>query len=125
MHASLSLILFTDPEALLERKLRDKERLERRSEKFKDAGPRLIPGRKTRLQISLVKEERKNKRKETIERKKRDAAAAKESRKQKQVKELPKENKLKKYEMTSLDEKRKRRSKQEFEMRKKQVSNVT
>ena len=43
---------------------------------------RLKSGRKTRLQIHLVKEERNKKRKETLERKKLEAEASKNSRKQ-------------------------------------------
>ena len=60
----------------------DKERLKKRSEIFNASAPRLKSGRKTRLQINLVKEERIKKRKDTLERKKRDAVTARESKRQ-------------------------------------------
>merc|ERR1712156_192244 len=69
-----------DPNELLKRRLLDKERKEKRAEMFNL--PRLKSGRKTRLQIHLVKEERNKKRKETLEKKKIVAAVAKKSRQQ-------------------------------------------
>ena len=76
------LLYFIDPDALLKRRLLDKQRKEKRAEMFNLPMQRLKSGRKTRLQIHLVKEERNKKRKETLERKKHDAAAIRNSRKQ-------------------------------------------
>ena len=70
-----------DLDVILKRRLLDKERTKKRSEMFNNA-PMLKSGRKTRLQIYLVKEERNKKRKETLERKKNEAAAIKESKRQ-------------------------------------------
>merc|ERR1712141_629432 len=64
-----------DIDAILKRRLLDKERKEKRSEMFNTPSPMLKSGRKTRLQISLVQKERNRKRKETLDKKKRKIAA--------------------------------------------------